>query len=70
MSKIVNVSVQLDKRKCTDKTYFDRAWKTFNREVLRQGVLEDLRLKRCFYKPSALKKIKKQLRHKKWKYYN
>jgi ribosomal protein S21 len=70
MSKIVNAAVHLDKKKCTDKAYFDRAWRTFSREVLRQGVLEDLRFKRCYYKPSVLKKLKKQIKHKKWKYYN
>jgi len=70
MSKIVNASVTLDRKKCTDKVYFDKAYKRFSREFLKSGVLEDLRFKRCFYKPSVLRKLKKQVARFKWKYYN
>jgi len=70
MSKIINVSVNLDKKKCTDKVYFDKMYKKFSREFLRSGVLEDLRFKRCFYKPSVLRKLKKQTAKLKWKFYS
>lgn len=70
MGKIVNASVTLNKQKCTDKVYFDKMYNKFSREFLKSGVLDELRLKRCYYKPSALRKIKKQLTRNKWKYYN
>lgn len=63
-----NAIVKLDPKKSTDKAYFDRAWNKFNREFLNSGVLEDLKLKRCYYKPSALKKVKKQIVRFKWKH--
>jgi ribosomal protein S21 len=69
MSYIIHAEVKLDKKKCTDKVYFDRAVKKFMNNVQRSGVLEDLRLKSRHLKPSQLKKIKKQLQHKKWKFY-
>ena len=56
---IINAQVKLDPKKCADKAYFEKIWNRFNREFLNSGVLEELRLKRCFYKPSALRKIKK-----------
>lgn len=65
---IINAQVTLDKKKCTDKAYFDRAWQRFNREFLNSGVMDELRLKRCFYKPSMLRKIKKQIVRNKWKH--
>ncbi|NBW58175.1 ribosomal protein S21/MRP21 [bacterium] len=61
--------MDLDSKKSTDKAYFDRAWKKFNSEVLRSGVLEEIRLKRRFLKPSALKKLKAQICRNKWKFY-
>lgn len=70
MSKVVNAYVKLDKKKSTDKAYFDRAYNKFSREFLKSGVIDELRLKRCYYKPSALRRIKKELSRNKWKYYN
>jgi len=70
MSKVINVSITLDKKKCTDKAYFDKAYKRFSREVLRSGIADDLRFKRYYYKPSALRKLKKQAQRLKWKFYN
>lgn len=70
MSKVVNAYVKLDKKKSTDKAYFDKAYNRFNREFLKSGVLDELRLKRCFYKPSMLRKIKKEMARNKWKYFN
>jgi len=70
MSKVVNAYVKLDKKKSTDKAYFDRAYNKFSREFLKSGVIDELRLKRCYYKPSALRRVKKELSRNKWKYYN
>jgi ribosomal protein S21 len=64
----VNVEVKLDKKKCTDKAYFDKMWNKFSREFMNSGVVEELRLKRCYYKPSMLRKIKKQIVRNKWKH--
>jgi len=69
MSRNANVTVTLDKKKCTDKAYFDKAYKRFSREVLRAGIAEDLKFKRYYYKPSALRKLKKQFARQKWKFY-
>ena len=67
--KKTNAKVNLDPKKSTDKAYFDRAWKKFNNEFFKSGVIDDLRLRRCYYKPSALRKVKKQLTRNKWKFY-
>jgi ribosomal protein S21 len=64
----VNVEVKLDKKKCTDKAYFDKMWNKFSREYMNSGIVEELRLKRCYYKPSMLRKIKKQIVRNKWKH--
>lgn len=65
----INVEIKLDKKKCMDKAYFEKMLTKFSREVQRSEVMETLRLKRCHLKPSALRKHKKQIRHKKWKFY-
>lgn len=65
---MVNAKIKLDPKKCMDKAYFEKALSRFNREFLNSGVLDELRLKRRFYKPSALRKIKKQLVRNKWKH--
>ena len=65
---IIKAEVKLDLKKCTDKTYFDKMYNKFNREFLNSGVLDELRLKRRFYKPSALKKIKKEMARNKWRH--
>lgn len=70
MSYIVNAYVKLDKKKSTDKAYFDKAYNKFSREFLKSGVIDELRLKRCYYKPSMMRKIKKEMSRNKWKYYN
>jgi ribosomal protein S21 len=70
MSKITHAQVTLNSKKSTDKAYFDKMYNKFSREFLKSGVLDQLRLKRCFYKPSMLKKVKKELARNKWKYYN
>lgn len=65
---IINAQVKIDPKKSTDKAYFDKMWHKFNREFMNSGVIDELRLKRCFYKPSMLRKIKKQIVRNKWKY--
>lgn len=64
----IHAEVKLDRKKCTDKAYFEKMYSKFNREFLNSGVLDELRLKRRFYKPSALKKIKKELVRNKWRH--
>jgi len=64
---MINVEIKLNKNKCTDKAYFDKMLKKFSDEVKRSFVMEELKLKRVFYKPSAFKKIKKDIKHLKWK---
>jgi len=63
-----NVEVKLDIKKCTDKAYFEKMYNKFNREFLNSGVLDEVRLKRRYYKPSALKKIKKEMARNKWRH--
>ena len=70
MSYIINAEVKLDKKKSTDKAYFDRAYNKFSREFMKSGVIDELRLKRCYYKPSVLRRVKKEMARNKWKYYN
>ncbi len=67
MNKI-NAQVKMDPKKSTDKTYFDKMLRKFGREFMNSGVIDDLRLKRCYYKPSMLRKVKKQLVRNKWKH--
>jgi len=66
---IVNAEVKLDGKKALNKEYFDKKLNQFTREVRRSFVLEELKLKRKYYKPSAYRKIKKEIRHLKWKFY-
>ena len=66
---IVNCEVILDKQKSSNKLYFDRKLKQFTNEVKRCGVLEEVRLKRSFMKPSQRRKLSKQISAQKWKYY-
>jgi ribosomal protein S21 len=64
-----NAEVKLDIKKSTNKEYFDKKLNAFTREVKRAEILEDLKWKRCFYKPSRLRKLKKQNARNKWKFY-
>ena len=63
-----NAEVKLDLKKCTDKVYFDKMYNKFNRDFLNSGVLDEVRLRRRYYKPSALKKIKKEMTRNKWRH--
>lgn len=64
----IHAEVKLDKNKSTDKAYFDKMWSKFSRQFMNSGVIEEMRLKRCYYKPSMLRKVKKQIVRNKWKH--
>jgi ribosomal protein S21 len=65
-----NAEVSLNGKKSLDKAYFEKALNKFGREFLKSGVLDVLRLKRCHYKPSKMRRVKKELSRNKWKFYN
>ena len=65
-----NCEVKLDKNKASDKVYFDKKLKKFIGEVKKCGILEEVRLRRTFMKPSVKRKLSKQLSSLKWKYYS
>jgi len=64
-----NAEVALNGKKSLDKAYFERALSKFGREFFKSGVLDVLRLKRCHYKPSAMRRVKKELSRNKWKFH-
>lgn len=66
---IINCEVKLDKKKSVNKLYFDSKLKAFTNEVKRHGILEDIRLRRSYMKPSVRRKLSKQISAQKWKYY-
>lgn len=66
---MINVEVKLDNKKSRDKEYFDRKLNAFIREVKRSEILEELKWKRCHYKPSYKKRLKARMPSYKWKYY-
>lgn len=67
---MINCEVVLDKTKSTNKLYFDKKLKQFTNAVKKCGVLEEVRIRRSFLKPSAKRKIAAKLSAQKWKYYN
>lgn len=66
---IINCEVILDKKKSSNKLYFDKKLKQFSNEVKRCGILEEVRMLRSYLKPSARRKIAAKLSYNKWKYY-
>jgi ribosomal protein S21 len=66
---MINVEIKLDPKQSTDKDYFDRKLSAFTREVRRSEVLEDLKWRKCYYKPSYKKRLKARMPSYKWKYY-
>lgn len=66
---MINVEVKLDKKRATNKVYFDKMLKKFSDKVKASEILEEIRLKRNYLKPSAFRKEKKQRQHLKWKFY-
>jgi ribosomal protein S21 len=65
----IKSEVKLDPKKCQNKEYFEKMLKRFSNEVRKSEIMEDLRMKRCFYKPSAMRKIRKERQRTKWKFY-
>jgi len=65
-----NVSIELDKKRSSDKEYFEKKLNQFTREVKKSFVMEELKLKRCYYKPSKFKKVKKEINRFKWAMYS
>jgi len=65
----VNAEVRLKKERCSDKVYFDKMLKKFTNEMNKTFIMDEIRLKRTFLKPSMLKKIKPQVLRNKWKNY-
>jgi ribosomal protein S21 len=64
-----NVSVELDKKRSSNKEYFEKKLNQFTREVKKAFIMEELKLKRCFYKPSRFKRVKKEITRLKWAFY-
>lgn len=62
-----HVEVKLDKKKCLNKEYFDKMYNKFARLVQKEFILEEVRAKKRYYKPSAFKKIKKEIFRNRWK---
>jgi len=66
---IINCEVVLDKKKSSNKLYFDKKLKQFSNAVKRCGILEEVKLLRSYLKPSAKRKLASKISHNKWKYY-
>lgn len=66
---MINCEVVLDKKKSTNKVYFDKKLKQFSNLVKKCGVLDELRLLRNYMKPSTRRKLSRQISAQKWKYY-
>ena len=69
MSYIIKAEVKLDKKKALNKEYFDKMYNKFAREVQKSGILDELRFRRCFYKPSKKKRLKAEFSRVKWLFY-
>lgn len=66
---IINAEVKLKKERCSDKEYLEKMLKKFTNEMNKTFIMDELRLKRTYLKPSMLKKIKPQVLRNKWKNY-
>lgn len=67
---IINAEVILDKKKCSNKEYFEKKLNQFTKLVKKSEILEDLKYRRRIAKPSVIKKLKKERSRFKWKFYN
>lgn len=67
---MINCEVTLDKNKATNKVYFDKKLKQFSNLVKKCGILEEVRLRRTFMKPSMKRKLAPQISARKWKFYS
>lgn len=66
---MINCEIKLDKDKVSNKIYFDKKLKQFSNLVKKSGIMDELRLRRTFMKPSMRRKLSKQISAQKWKYY-
>lgn len=66
---IIKSEVILDKSKSVEKPYFDKMYNKFSREVQKSLIIEELRYRRYFNKPSKHKKLKKEFARLKWRNY-
>jgi len=66
---MVNCEIKLEKGKSTNKLYFDKKLRQFTNAVKRCGVLEDLKIRRTFMKPSLRRKLAPKISALKWKFY-
>jgi len=66
---MINCEVKLDKDKASNKIYFDKKLKQFSNLIKKCGIMDELRLRRTFMKPSVKRKLSKQISAQKWKYY-
>jgi ribosomal protein S21 len=66
---MVNCEVKLEKGKSSNKLYFDKKLRQFTNAVKRCGVLEDLKIRRTFMKPSLRRKLAPKISTLKWKFY-
>lgn len=67
---MINCEVTLDKNKASNKVYFDKKLKQFTNLVKKHGVLEEIRLRKTYLKPSARRKLAPQIAARKWKFYS
>jgi len=66
---MINCEVKLEKGKSSNKLYFDKKLRQFTNAVKRCGVLEDLKIRRTFMKPSLRRKLAPKISVLKWKFY-
>jgi len=67
---MINCELKLDKDKVSNKIYFDKKLKQFSNMIKQCGIMDELRLRRAFMKPSVRRKLSKQISAQKWKYYS
>ena len=67
---MINCELKLDKDKVSNKVYFDKKLKQFSNMIKQCGIMDELRLRRTFMKPSMRRKLSKQISAQKWKYYS
>lgn len=65
---IIKAEVILNKSKSLEKPYFDKMYNKFSREVQKSFILEEVRFKKFYVKPSKRKKLKKEFFKLKWQH--
>lgn len=66
---IIKSEVVLNKSKSAEKPYFDKMYNKFVREVQKSLIIEELRFRRYYVKPSKKKRLKKDFARLKWRNY-